>query len=155
MYGFESRPGHAWNKVEHRSGGMGVGEVDWRLASFDRTSTARIDLDAPCATPREEVPLGDARLWVVTPPFDVDRVQRGPVIAGEVDFTDTSGQVFVRPDRRCQVISSAQLSCRERRGSSSSGVCVRYTLRSRLLPGLPSKLPMMTAIVVGGVVGFT
>ena len=154
MYGFESRPGHAWNQVEHRSGGMGVGEVDWRLASFDRTSTARIDLDAPCATPREEVPLGDARLWVVTPPFDVDRVQRGPVIAGEVDFTDTSGQVFVRPDRRCQVISSGPV---ELQGAAGELVawCVRYTLRSRLLPGLPSKLPMMTAIVVGGVVGFT
>ncbi len=51
--------------------------------------------------------------------------------------------------------SSAHRSSMERRGSSSSGVCVRYTLRSLLLPGLPSKLPMMTAIVVGGSVGFT
>lgn len=74
----------------------------------------------------------------------LDSLDREPRSCGVGDLADVG-----------QVLSSAQLSCMERRGSSSSGVCVTYTLRSRLLPGLPSKLPMVRAIVVGGVVGFT
>lgn len=79
--------------------GVDRNEVDWRLASFDGTPTGRIDLDDPRVAPREEAALGDARLWIVALPLDVDRVRRGPVIAGAVDFTGTTGQVFVRPDR--------------------------------------------------------
>lgn len=73
--------------------------VNWQLTRFDGTPTERIDLGDPRVIPRDEAQLGGTTLWISELPPDVDRVQRGPVIADAIDFTGTTGYVFVRPDR--------------------------------------------------------